>query len=388
MKLPRILLNIETSSAYGRNLARGFGRYSRIHQPLVLIAPPRIYHGDDIAREFAQHIGRLQVDAVLTRDFEEPVLEALEKLDIPTIFVSHIHPELRPAIQVDDARVGQMAAEHFLERGLRRFGYCGLEPYYWSERRRLGFIENIAAAACAVDCFQRPRSAEDRSTDREIFFIADWLKKLPKPVGVLACTDDRAQMLVQAAELIGLRVPEEIAVLGVDNDEFICDISHIPLSSVMVDSVQSGFAAAELLMEMIDSGAKREDVIYSPATHVEPRQSSDILAIEDPELAKALAFINKRVNQKLSVDDVALHAGISKTVLNYRFQKHLSRSIFDHINRVRIRRMCWLLENTEMSILDIALAMGMDDDKHLYRYFKRYTGETPLKWRRKMRAMG
>ncbi len=386
MKLPRILVNIETSSAYGRNLVRGFGRYSRIHQPLVLISPPHIYHGADIVNEFVRHISRMKVDAVVTRDFDERILAALEKLDMPIIYVSHIYPDLRPSIQVRDDQVGDLAAEHFIERGFTRFAYCGLEPYYWSEQRKLSFAAKIADAGHSLDCFERPSSAENRSTDKEIFFIAEWLQSLPKPVCILACTDDRAQMIVQAAELHGLRVPEEIAVVGVDNDEFICDISHIPLSSVRVDAARAGYAAAKLIINMIDKGDSPRDVIYSPATYVEARQSSDILAVEDADLAKALAYINMNINHKLTVNDVAQNVGMSKTILNYRFHKHLSRSIFDHINRIRIRRMCWLLENTDFSILDIALAMGMEDDKHLYRYFKRYTGETPLKWRKNMRG--
>lgn len=385
MKLPRILINIETSSAYGRNLVRGFGRFSRIHQPLVLISPPRIYHGADIAREFTRHISSMQIDAVVTRDFEDLILDALEKLDIPKIYVTHIHPQLQPSIQVRDDQVGRLAAEHFIERGFTRFGYCGLEPYYWSEQRKRSFAEAVAEYGHTVDCFERPGSAEERSTDMEILFISKWLESLPKPVAVLACTDDRAQMIVQAAELCNLRIPEQIAVVGVDNDEFICDTTHIPLSSVCLDGVKAGFAAAKLSLDMIDQGTAAKDIIYIPATRVEVRQSSDILAVEDPILARALGYINERVDEKITPDDVARYAGVSKTVLNYRFKKMLSRSIFDQISAVRIRRMCWMLENTDISMLDIALAMGMGDDKHLYRYFKRYTGTTPLKWRRKMR---
>ncbi len=386
MKITRILVNIETSSAYGRSLMRGFARYSRLHSPIVLILPPRIHYGEDVARRFIKHIARMEIDAIVTRDFGAEILKVMGKLDIPKIYVSHIHSELRPSIQVRDDQVGRLAAEHFLERGFTRFGFCGLEPYYWSEQRKDSFVAEIEKSGYEIDCFQRPDSTEDRSTDTEIFFIADWLENLKKPVAILACTDERAQMIVQAADLRGLSVPEQIAVVGVDNDEFICDVSHVPLSSVVVDGASAGFEAAKIVMKMIDGGAAFDEVVYSPAKHVEVRRSSDILAIEDKELAKALTYINANVNQGLTVDEVARHAGISKTVLNYRFRKTLSRSIFDQINRARIRRMCWLLENSDMNMLDIALAMGLPDDKHLYRYFKRYTGETPLKWRKNMRG--
>ena len=382
MNCTKILVNVEMSSAHGRNLMRGFARYSRLHDPIVLILPSQFDYGQDVASALIEHIDRLEIEAIVTRDFDPQIIEALRTIDIPKLYVSHAHSELRPSIQVDDIQVGRLAAEHFLERGFTRFAYCGLEPYFWSETRRESFMAEVAEAGYATDCFQLPKPTEDVSRERYVSLIAEWLKTLKTPNAIFACSDECAHMVVQACEICDLSLPGHIAVLGVQNDEFICDLSFIPLSSVVVDTEKAGFNAAKKIVEMVRGGTPFEDIIYCPAKYVETRRSTDILAIEDEHVAKALAYINSNIDQKLSVDAVAQCAGISNSLLNYRFQKYLSASIFEYINKLRIRRMCYLIENTNWTMLEIALAMGLPDDKHLHRYFRRHTGVTPLKWRK------
>jgi LacI family transcriptional regulator len=304
-------------------------------------------------------------------------------LGVPVIVASHmtLEPTL-PCIMTDCEAIGKVAARHFLERGFRHFGYCGLEEMFWSGRRAASFTTVIREAGYTVHQYRQPQAKRDRLWGQEQFIMAKWLEQLPKPAGIMACTDDRARDLVEACEIAGLNVPEDAAILGVDNDRLVCDLAGVPISSVALNTEQAGFEAAELLAQLMAGKNVRQQRIIVSATHVEVRRSTDILAIADRFVAKAVHFINTRANEPLQVSEVAREVALSERHLYDRFQRALGRSIHEQISMTRIARICWLLENTNLSVLDIALAMGMPDDKHLSRYFRRQQGIPPSKWRK------
>lgn len=382
-RLPRILLTIEDSRAYGRGLLRGISNYARIHGPWLFRTRPEFFHSGSRIGPSLADLGQSPIDGVITRELQSRDMRRILDLKVPVIVASHVtlEPTL-PSIMTDCARIGGMAAEHFLDRGYRHFGYCGLDEMFWSQRREKAFSEVVSAAGHAVHMYRQPPSRAARAWGREQALLADWLEALPKPVAIMACTDDRARDLVEAAEIRGLSVPEEVAILGVDNDDLVCDLAGVPISSVALDTGKAGFQAAALLAKLMKgTRAVGRHVTVSP-THIMVRRSTDILAMEDQYVAKAVDYINRHVNEPLQVADVAQAVGESERRLFDRFQQALGRSVHDQIARARVEKLCWMLENTSLSLLEIALAMGMPDDKHLSRYFRRHKGETPAGWRR------
>jgi len=382
-RIPSILLGIEDSRAYGRGLLRGISKYARIHGPWLFRTRPEFYHsGSQISPHLAD-LKRARFDGVITRELDHRQMRQILALGVPVIVASHmtLEPTL-PCIMTDCAAIGKMAARHFLERGFRHFGYCGLEEMFWSGRRAASFTEVIHEAGFRVHHYQPPRAKRNRLWGREQFIMAKWLEQLPKPIAIMACTDDRARDLVEACEIAGLNVPEDVAILGVDNDRLVCDLAGVPISSVALNTEQAGFEAAALLARLMAGEKVEQQQIIVSATHVEVRRSTDILAIEDRFVANAVHFINAHAHQPLQVSEVARHVGVSERQLYDRFQRALGRSIHEQITTARIARICWLLGNTNLSILEIALAMGLPDEKHLARYFRRQQGIPPSQWRK------
>lgn len=382
--IPNILLGIEDSRAYGRGLLRGVSQYARIHGPWLFRTRPEFYHGGSRISARLADLRNARFDGVITRELNRQQMQAITRLGVPVIVASHmtLEPSL-PNIMTDCEAIGRMAARHFLERGFRHFGYCGLTDMFWSGRREVSFTAVIREAGYDVHPYLPPRAKRDRLWGREQFIMAKWLGQLPRPVAVMACTDDRARDLVEACELAGLNVPEDVAILGVDNDRLVCDLAGVPISSIALNTEQAGFEAAEWLAQLMAGQNVRQRQIVVSATHVEVRRSTDILAIEDRHVAKAIHYINAHANDPLQVAEVAREVGLSERHLYDRFHRALGRSIHEQITMARVARICWLLENTTMSVLEIALKIGLPDDKHLSRYFRRHQGIPPAAWRKK-----
>jgi LacI family transcriptional regulator len=212
--------------------------------------------------------------------------------------------------------------------------------------------------------------------------VAEWLKALPKPVGLMACIDERSQQVAEACKSVGIGIPDPLALVGVDNDEMICTLSTIPLSSVALTAESAGYEAARILDEMMQGHKPRRQQIVIRPSHVAARTSTDVMAVEDPHVAKAARHIADCCRQTLYVNDIAKSVGLSRRVLEKRFRAHLNCSINDHIRQYRVRRIEELLAGSEMTISEIALFMGFPDAAHIARYFKRETGVNPAEYRR------
>ncbi len=382
--IPRILLAIEDSRAYGRGLLRGISKYARLHGPWLFQTRPEFYHGGSRISGRWKDLKDAHIAGAITRELPRQDMRRILSLNAPVIVASHmtLEPEL-PSIMTDCRKIGAMAAEHFLNRGFRHFGYCGLEEMFWSRRRATSFTRVIAEAGYTTNSYRQPPTKSDRQWGREQVTMARWLEQLPRPVAIMGCTDDRARDLVEACEIAGLNVPEDVAILGVDNDDLVCDLAGVPISSVALDAQRAGFEAAELLAALMNGERTGTREVPVMPTHIEVRRSTDILAINDRQVAEALEYIRTHVNEPMQVPEVARAVGLSERSLFDRFRRSLDRSVHEEITRVRVERICWMLEHTAMSLLEIALAMGLPDDKHLSRYFQRCKQVTPAAWRRR-----
>jgi len=275
-----------------------------------------------------------------------------------------------------------MAAEHLLERGFRNFGYCGFDDMYWSCQRGDSFIARIAEAGFKTSFYKQPKSRANRLWYREEAILAEWLRGLPKPVGIMACNDDRGQHITEACAKAKLDVPYEVAIIGVDNDDQVCDISNPPLSSVALDIEKAGFQASELLDRMMAGEKMKPQTVIVHPNRVVMRQSTNIVAVKDKLVSQALTYIHHNAKRLIQVEDVVKNLSVSRRNLHDKFMKTLARSVYDEIKRVRIDLISQMLIETDLSISDIALSLGYDNTNHIARYFKQKMGISPVDYRK------
>jgi len=385
-KQPRVALLIESSRSYGRELVRGIMRYSRTHGPWVF---PWVFYSQDllyIARgsEHAEleHLRKWGPNGIIARDSKD--IEEFAQWGVPLFVAVGMNPPdpHRHNIITDNAAMGRMAAEHLLERGFRHFGFCGFDNIYWSVHRGQSFGARISEAGFETSFYKQPKSRTARVWYREEPILAEWLRALPKPVGIMAANDDRGQHITEACANANLKVPYEVAVIGVDNDDQVCDISNPSLSSVTLDVENAGFKASELLDRIMGGEKMPPQTITVHPVRVVTRQSTNIVAVEDKLVSQALRFIHQNAKRLIQVDDVIKDLNVSRRGLHDKFTKALGRSVYDEIKRVRIDLISQMLLETDLSISDIVFSLGYDSTNHIARYFKQKTGISPLDYRK------
>ena len=377
---------MESSASYGRELISGIVRYSRMHGPWFF---PWVFYNDDLCyiermRERADldYLRRWRPDGIITRDAKD--IYKLARLNIPLFVAVGMNPPdpRRNNITTDDHAIGKMAAEHLLERGFRHFGFCGFDDMVWSRRRCESFSARVAEAGFETNTFKQPKSRAAREWDREEIILMKWLRKLPKPVGVMACNDRRGQHITEACAKAKLEVPYEVAIIGVDNDEHVCNICNPPLSSVAIDVEKAGFQASELLDKMMTGKKVKPQMVVVHPARVVTRQSTNIVAVEDMLVSLALHFIHQNANSPIQVNDVTKALKVSRNCLNDKFMKTLRRSVYNEIKRVRTDLICQMLLEADLPISDIAFKLGYNSTNHIARYFKQKMGMLPLEYRK------
>jgi LacI family transcriptional regulator len=383
----RVILLIERARAYGRGLLRGVARYAGLHGPWLPCMEPEFYRLS--AKQSREWMKGLGAEGVIAHLADIRVIEGIVNLGIPAVIAGIREPAPDShAVMTDDESIGRMAVDYFLERGFRRLAYCGLDDMYWSRQRGETFRRKTVKAGCEVHVYEQPKRRSLRTDEEERPILADWLWSLPRPTALLACNDDRARQALAACKIAGLEVPDEIAILGVDNDALVCELEYPQLSSIALSVEAAGYAAATLLGDLMagrKSGEKKERIVVSPLYIVE-RQSTDVLATEDREVAAGLRFIREHVATGMQVGDVAEAVALSRRALQQRFRGVLGRSIHDEIKRTQIDHMARMLVTTNLSIGEIARSLQCTEVKNIARYFRQRTGLTPAQYRKKHSA--
>jgi LacI family transcriptional regulator len=387
----RVAVVIEASNAYARGLLAGIHRHVREHEPWTVFLPEHGRAAPPLAA-----LAKWHGDGVIARVENAATARAVatlgRRLGIPAVDVSaaRLLADI-PYVETDDAAIARAAAAHFLDRDFRHFAFLGDGRFRWSDNRCRAFVETLAAQGRAVTVFpaagrrrSRPQ-AEAVPDDDEA--VEAWLTALPKPVAVLACYDIRGRQALDACRRAGLAVPDEVAVLGVDDDELLCGLASPPLSSVIPDAVGAGRLAAALL-ERLMRGARldREEWLLPPLGIV-TRQSTDVLAIDDGIVAAAVRRIREQACDGIKVADVARAAAVTRRVLESRFARWLGHSPHEEILRVRFRRVEQLLRETDLPLATIAERCGFRHTEYMTVAFTRRHGEPPSRWRSRQRGM-
>jgi LacI family transcriptional regulator len=375
----RIMLLINPSRGYTRGLLSGIARYAHLRASWTFYRP--LEYRDKVGRSIVQILRKLKPDGIFMR--EPPGLRRIINMGVPIVCSAYTREAIPgvASIVTDQEAIGRMAAEHLLTQGLRHFAYCTFDDWWWSRRRRDSFAQRVAEAGLEMFDYEVPAAGEQRLWDKELPLIAAWLQRLPKPVGIMGCNDDRGALIIDACKLVGLRVPDEVAVVGVDNDELVCDLCSPPLSSVATSLGKAGYEAAALLDRMIQGKEKGKPTLCIQPTHVVARQSTDLLAVDDPAIVSALRFIRRHGRRDLGVQEVADQAGLSRRLLEKRFRRLVGHSIHREIQRVRADFVTRMLLETHMPISEIAEVMQFTDVAHLARFFREEKGCSPTQYR-------
>lgn len=329
-------------------------------------------------------------DGIISRNTTPALVEACAELGVPLVDLDDAPPYSGVSrIRSDHNAVGVMGAECFLDRGFCNFAFVGDEEQAWSRLRRAGFEEAVRLAGRnAVRFAWQPETAEGGNERLSFAQLTEWLVGLPKPVGLMACDDRTALQVLEAARVANLAVPEEIAVMGADNDVALCELAVPTLSSVVPGSFQVGFWAAEHLYQRLQDPATPPcDLRVDPAG-IANRRTTDVLAIPDRAVSAAVRYITEHACEGLTVDMVLPHAAASRSQLERKFRRYLGRSPQAEIRRVQIARIKQLLTDTDLPLKRIAELTGFDYMEYMCVVFRRLTGETPGAYRRRRRPLG
>jgi len=275
-----------------------------------------------------------------------------------------------------------------MDRGFRQFAYCGDPRFKWSILRQRYFETRVQQAGYTCHIYDAAHDADDEddtSWNREKQRLATWLGQLPRPVGVMACYDIQAQKLLEVCREIDSAIPEEVAVVGVDNDDLLCSLANPPLSSVICNTHRTGYEAASLLDRMMDGEQVGSESILVEPLGIQTRQSSDILAIDDREIANAVRFIRENATSGINVADVLRQVPLSRRVFESRFRKLMGRSPHEEISRLRIDHIKQLLAETELPMAEIADRAGYQHDEYMSVAFKKAVGMPPSHYRARVK---
>jgi LacI family transcriptional regulator len=372
-----VALLIETSNGYARGLLNGIIAYVREHESWSVYLGEH-GRGDDPPR----WLRRWRGDGVIARIENERIASAVIESGLPAVDVSAARKvKALPWVETNDEAIADAAVRHLLDRNFRHLAYCGDDRFNWS-RWRCEHFQRIATSANVTCSVYRPSARALRDWDAMEDEIGKWLLALPRPVGVMACYDIRARHVLDACRRVGLGVPDEVAVVGVDNDEFLCDLSDPPLSSIAPDTRRTGYEAAALLDRLMSGREKRRgQAVFVQPLGVVSRRSTDVFAVGDVDISAAVRFIREHACEGIAVKDVLAEIPLSRRVLEDRFQKLLGRTPHDEIARIRFDRVRQLLRETRLPLADIARRSGFRNAEYLSTAFRRELGTSPHAYR-------
>jgi LacI family transcriptional regulator len=371
---PHVALLVETSRSYGRDILRGVNRWMQERGPWSVFLELR-----GLDSSVPRWLRGWQGDGILSRTGSAAMDKAIAATGLPAVELRASRlPHQRPFVGVDNNQLGQLVAEHLTDNGFTNFAVFDVDTETYFEERRDGFIRFVEGLGRSCHTYHAGRGGEHPTDwERHQAAVADWVQTLPKPVGILACTDQLGFWLLDACRRAGVAVPEEVAVVGVENDETLCQMATPRLSSVAFDGDRVGYEAAALLDRLMRGGPPPEQPLVVPPRGIVTRQSSDIVAIADTQVAAALRIIREHTCHGLAVSEVVNQIGISRTALERRMKAAIGRTPGEEIVRVRFARVKALLVETDLTLAAIADRCGMEHPQYMAEAFKKQFGMTP-----------
>jgi LacI family transcriptional regulator len=383
-KRQRVALLVESSRAYGRGVLSGIAGFVREHESWSVF-----FQDLNLCDSTPAWLKTWKGDGIISRLENDDIVGVIRRLKVPVVYLRRVEgPISAPQILTNNADVSRLCFEHLKERGFRHFAFCGFDGADYSDERRDSFISLVEQAGLRCHIYAgmpHPAKADTAQFEglgmQDGGVLANWIRELPKPVGLMACNDMRGQQILDACRGIDVALPDDIAVVGVDNDEVLCNLSNPPLSSVAPNAERIGYEAAALLSRMMAGARISSKEIYIKPRGVVLRRSTEVLAIEDKPTTAATRFIREHACEGIDVSDVLQAVPMSRSTLDRRFRENLGYSPKDEILRVRLNRAKQLLAETELPLTLIAEKVGLEHVEHFSRIFKNRVGMTPSAFR-------
>ncbi len=381
----RLLFMTDFTEQFAYRLLRGILRYSReTGEKWEVCRMPPSFKRETSLKHVVRFAEDWRADVVIGQFDPGDNLEMFRKKGMVVMAQDYISlfPNV-PNITADYRTTGAMAAERFVSRGFREFAFFGNNGMCWSDGRRAGFRDYLVDAGFSdnIHIYDRERVSNLWYYQQDL--LREWLESLPKPIGIFACDDNQAMLLEESCKALGIRIPYDASIIGVDNDEILCNMANPPITSIDVDIERGGYEAAAMATQMLkDPSFQGEDIVLQPL-HVVTRESSNLITTKDIQVHQALTFIHSNLDHKISVSDVLNQVAMSRRLLEQRFLKVTGKTIYQYISEQRIDRFARLLLDTQDSIGNLAARMDEPDPKSMSRRFKELKGCTPFEYRKK-----
>lgn len=378
----QVLLITDFTESFSHKLLAGLVDYSRRKEQWIIRRMPP---------EYKRKIGIPGVIHVAKEWEIDAVIGQFEPTDDVSLFAENgivaVAQDYKkrfttiPNITADYIGTGRMAAKFFLDRGFRNFGFFGFNDVCWSDERCEGFRREVEAASFGGSFYAYRMQEIAMVWHYQRNRLNEWLLSLPKPIAIMACDDNQGSNLIEACHSLGIKIPSEVSVMGVDNDESLCNLGSATLSSIQIDIEEGGRKAAALVERLVtDPSAPVEDVVLKPVKIVS-RMSTAAFATDDQQILKAILYIHKNALKKISVSDVMAEAALSRRLLERRFKSVTGKTLYEYITDQKLKHFAEQLEETDEQVINIALSMGENDTKSISRRFKQLYGCTPVEWR-------
>lgn len=381
---PEVVVLVETSRSYARDILRGIMRYEMYHGPWNIYATPGGRQEQRLPKMLPKHVKGI-IAHITSDQMIDEILEA--KLPTVSVFPSDDIPSIARQVRkygevrCDSAAIGRMAASYLLDRRIPQYGFVGeLFEVDWNTMRRDAFIEVMAQSGYQTHVYPTPHSKQ-LGWNTEQKRLCRWLQSLPKPIGIFTTHDIRGRHVIDACHTVQISIPGEIAVLGVDNDELFCESITPRLSSIAIDSEKAGFESAKMLDELMRGSKEKKKVLFGPISVVS-RRSSDFCSVNDSIVHTALMFIRSNFMEPINVQDVVKATGVSRRLLEMRFKQCMGRSILDEIKRRRLEKVCTLLRDSNLNLDAIAEQCGFQCKYYLIQLFRKEFGMTTGQYRK------
>ena len=358
---------------------RGVLDYGREHGGWTFMASPEAFTTP------VQWLQGWPGDGAIVMLTSEADAKAARRIRLPMVNLTGILPKTPiPRVTVDNPAVGRMVAEHLGDCGFTRFAFYGLRDIWYSQLRLQGFQQAVESLGGRCAVYEAPspliaRRAWQGETDK----LDRWLQELPKPVGLMAVTDQRARMVVDTCLRLGFKVPDDVAVVGIDNDEMTCSWTDPPLSSVDCNSYQIGRHAAALLDQLMQGDDLPERELHIQPREVVQRRSSDVAAVEDPYVARAARYVRDHIAEPFGVEALVEHVEVSRRWLEQSFAKTLHCTPHEYICKMRVQAAKQMLVgHPDATLREVAVACGFHDARRFRLVFLRTEGITPIAYRK------
>ena len=380
----RLLFITDFTEQFAYRFLRGILDYSRRTEPWVVCKMPPAFKRQLGLEGVVSWAKTWKADVVIAQFDPEDDVTIFKKNGIIALAQDYVSKFSQiPNITGEYDKTGRMAAEHFLKKKFENFGFFGYNGVCWSDERYEGFRKAIEEAGYGENLHLYDRQNIDNMWYYDQSCLHEWLVSLPKPIAIMACDDNQGNMLIQACHVCGFKIPFDVAIIGVDNDEILCSMSEPAMSTINVDIERGGYDTAAMVDRMVNDPSYEGEDVTLQALKVVERVSSSLFASNDPSVLKALRYILANIDHRISVTDILEQVPMSRRLLEQRFKQMTGVTIYNYISVHRIERFAQLLLSSNDSVSDIAARLDEFDTKSISRRFKALKGCTPMEYRKK-----